>query len=43
MHCVLVIDDDSHKLQNIMNYNMTRGGVDMVDQMCNAYSTVCIQ
>jgi hypothetical protein len=45
MHGVLVIDDDSHNLQNmsIMNYIMTRGSVDMVDQMCSAYSTVRIK
>lgn len=38
MHDDAKIDEETNKPEMILDYNMTKGGVDTVDQMCSSYS-----
>lgn len=38
MHDDAAIDPDTNKPEIILDYNITKGGVDTVDKMCNTYS-----
>ena len=38
MHRHITTDDETAKPQMVVMYNMTKGGTDMFDQLCNTYS-----
>lgn len=38
MHDNALIDPETNKPEIILDYNMTKGGVDTVDQMCGSYN-----
>lgn len=42
LHDSPTIDEHTKKPEMIMDYNITKGGVDTVDQMCNAYNVARI-